>query len=426
MSFTWVEGKQLGNGGFAVVYETNRVIGGAEELFAKKVLVENDDDSKKRFQKEVRTLHKLNHPRVVKITEFNVIVEPYYFVMPRYKGSLVDEFPGLIGDINRLKKIFNAIFDGVKYLHDEGIYHRDLKPENILMNNDDDVVISDFGLGRNTNSQSTRLTRTGIGMGTQVYMAPEQFADSKNVDERADIYSLGKMIYEGFAGLLTNPYADLSVLPPTVARVVDKSTRYNREERFQTVEELRLAFNLVLDNMIGITHTSNLSTILAEVLTATHVTDEQIEELSNALSGAELDQDTNHEIIMKIEPEIFSRLARRDETLAGQLIRDFVKYVSSQGWSFGYTDEIGNQCRRLFDAVNNVEIRSQLLYAVLEVGVSHNRWHVMGIFRSMMEDISDPAEAIEVVQTLTPVAHSVKSMEINKSKISPILHGLID
>lgn len=426
MSVTWVEGKQLGNGGFAVVYETKQVIGDSEQYFAKKVLVQKDDDSKKRFQKEVRTLHKLNHTNVIKIKEFNVTTDPYYFVMTKYNGSLADEFPAIIGDINRLRKIFNSVFDGVKYLHDEGILHRDLKPENILMNSDDDVVISDFGLGRNTNSQSRRLTRTGTAMGTDVYMSPEQYDNSKNADERSDIYSLGKMIYEGFVGLLNTPYADLSKLPAPLARVVDKCTRLNTAERFQTVEELRLAFNLVLDNMMGVIQQSSLSTILAEVMTTNQVTDEQIDALTNALEKTELDQDTLHEIIMKIDPELFARIASNNENLAGRLIKDFVNHVSSQGWSFGYTDDIGNQCRRLFDAVNNAEIRSQLLYAVLEVGVSHNRWYVMGIFKRMLEDISDPTEAIEVVQTLTPIVHRVRSVELNKSNINPMLHKLLD
>lgn len=424
VSKAWSEGEKLGNGGFASVFKTERVMNDVIKVFAKKVLSQNDEDSKRRFQKEVRTLSTLNHPRIVKIIDFQVVNEPYYFVMPLYKGSFCDQFPIVVGDLSRIKKIFNNIFDGVEYLHNQGIYHRDLKPENVLMNSDDDLVISDFGLRLNTKSTSTRLTRTGKGMGTEIYMAPEQFKDSKNVDGRADIYSLGKMIYEVFDGLLDSPYHDITNLPSGVGRIVEKSTKYNPNDRFQTISELRDAFNLVLDTLIiGNVH-SDLTSVLTDILTATKIDDQQIGKLADALINVENDPDTIHDAIMKLPAHVIGELVKYDRNIARRILTTFVKHVTGQGWSFSYTDTIGEHCESLFNVISDVEIRSKLLYAVLEVGVSHNRWHVMGIFKSMIGQVHDTEEALEVVEQLKSEKKLLDQITVDKQDINPMLHNL--
>jgi serine/threonine protein kinase len=242
-NIVWVSGNRIGGGGFADVYECNKG-------YAMKVLAQLDIDSIKRFKKEVSILGKLNHQNIIKVIDSQLDKSPYFFVMSRYKGSLMDEFPNIVGNTKRIKKIFNHIFNGVEHLHSLGIFHRDLKPENILMNSDDDLVISDFGLGLNLNSSSTRLTQTGDGFGTEIYMAPEQFDDSKSVDGRADIYSLGRMVYESYVGELTNPITDTSLLKNTkLVEFINKATISDITQRFRNIDELRKAFNQVIEDI---------------------------------------------------------------------------------------------------------------------------------------------------------------------------------
>src|SRR5208283_299992 len=99
-------------------------------------------------------------------------------------------------------QIVPQICEALQFAHDEGILHRDIKPENILVDKKGRVKIADFGLAKLIGSNETdfTLTNTGMSMGTPRYMAPEQFTDTKSVDHRADIYSLGVVFYEMLTG----------------------------------------------------------------------------------------------------------------------------------------------------------------------------------------------------------------------------------
>ena len=185
---------EIGSGGYGNVYKSARVIDGkaGEIIYAVKKLKKNlDENAIERFKREVRILKILNHPNIIKVITENLECDEPFYVMPLYKQSLKGILDELKDDYERLKLIFNSLFNGIEYLHNEGVYHRDLKPENILINADSDLVINDFGLGLKVDSNTTRLTKTGMYMGTFYYMSPEQLNDAKHIDHRTDIYSIG-------------------------------------------------------------------------------------------------------------------------------------------------------------------------------------------------------------------------------------------
>ena len=95
------------------------------------------------------------------------------------------------------KPVLTNLVEAVNYAHISGVVHRDLKPDNIILTNAGSLKILDFGIAK---SENANLTQTGYGLGTADYMAPEQFTDAKGVDGRADIYSLGVILYQ----MLTN------------------------------------------------------------------------------------------------------------------------------------------------------------------------------------------------------------------------------
>ncbi len=158
-----------------------------------------------RFVREARALAQLNHPNIVTVHDFGQVDGLYYLVMEYIDGVNLRQML-----LNRqltprqALEVVPAVCDALQFAHDHGIVHRDIKPENILVDRDGRVKIADFGLAKllNRESTATNLTGTNNVMGTMNYMAPEQFERPAEVDHRADIYSLGVVIYEMLTGEL--------------------------------------------------------------------------------------------------------------------------------------------------------------------------------------------------------------------------------
>jgi len=155
-----------------------------------------------RFQHESRLLSRLSHPNIAQLYQSGVIAkeELPYIVMEYVDGVTIYQHC----KINKLStqqiiELFNQVLDAVQYAHNKGIVHRDIKPENILVNKDGVVKLLDFGIALatlNSTQQLTQLTKTGEIVGTLAYMSPEQVSGQDNLDTRADVYSLGVVLYQ--------------------------------------------------------------------------------------------------------------------------------------------------------------------------------------------------------------------------------------
>ncbi len=196
----------IGAGGMGAVYKARQE--GLDRVVAIKILPEEFGHDVKfalRFTREARTLAKLNHPNIVALYEFGNVADTYYFLMEYVEGStLRDVVKARELAPEHALAIVPYLCDALQYAHDKGVVHRDIKPENILMSVDGSVKIADFGLSRilGNEDQQDSLTATHQVMGTPRYMAPEQLEGTHNVDHRADIYSLGVVIYEMLTGEL--------------------------------------------------------------------------------------------------------------------------------------------------------------------------------------------------------------------------------
>jgi hypothetical protein len=196
----------IGAGGMGDVYKARQE--GLDRVVAIKILPEEFGHDVKfalRFTREARTLAKLNHPNIVALYEFGNVADTYYFLMEYVEGStLRDVVKARELAPEHALAIVPYLCDALQYAHDKAVVHRDIKPENILMSVDGSVKIADFGLSRilGDDSQQLSLTATHQVMGTPRYMAPEQLEGTHNVDHRADIYSLGVVIYEMLTGEL--------------------------------------------------------------------------------------------------------------------------------------------------------------------------------------------------------------------------------
>jgi serine/threonine protein kinase len=389
----------IGNGGFGEVYLSKRDSDG--QVFAKKILYQYaDDEALRRFMREVRILSTLDHPNIVRVVSKRLINAPYFYIMPLYKHSLRAELPALIGDENRIYSIFLALLSALEYAHSQGVLHRDLKPENVLMNSDTDIVISDFGLGRIIDSESTRQTLTGFSMGTVLYMAPEQLLDAKRADERSDIFSLGRMLYEMYTGPLTSAVQDTSLLPPGIALIINRCTAQEPERRYQSVEQLKQAWLTLFDSKQRKSAIEEFLFIRTQLAVPGPHDNELIERFIELFMGQSEDSDLIHDTIMQVDPTAIEEMygLRPEETR--QLLTKFADFTSDQSWPFAYTDSIGNRCRVLYNSIKDAQIRAALINCVMIVGVNHNRWHVLGIFSELINGPNEPGEELALSHLL--------------------------
>ena len=150
-----------------------------------------------RFRREVRTLQQIRHPNVVQILDVGTQDTVHYYAMEYLEKSLADVLSDGPLPPREAVRIAAQAARGLEAVHAAGICHRDVKPSNILFASDGRAKVADFGIARATDA--TRMTQTGSVVGTPTYMAPEQ-AEDANVDARADIYSLGVVLYEMSVG----------------------------------------------------------------------------------------------------------------------------------------------------------------------------------------------------------------------------------
>jgi len=155
-----------------------------------------------RFEREATLGMKLEHPNIVSVHDLVLDGGNLALVMDLVAGRPLSELVGTAaGPIlwDRAWPLFSTLLDAVGYAHAQGVVHRDLKPDNVLVTADGEPHVIDFGIAKDMDSSGTR---TGTGMGTVEYMAPEQYTAAKTVNQGADIYSLGMILYEMLAGRL--------------------------------------------------------------------------------------------------------------------------------------------------------------------------------------------------------------------------------
>jgi serine/threonine-protein kinase len=259
--------EKIGKGAFGTVLLMEDTV--VEERLILKFLnpnVSSDEEMMKRFVHELRYSRKITHKNVIRIYDFlyirgNYAISMEYFPSHTLGGEIVNEKPVAL---KRAVKFAIDIATGMAVAHQAGIVHRDLKPANVLIDNDSLLKIVDFGVAAAQSQGDTQLTKTGYVIGSPKYMAPEQIL-GKKVDERADIYSLGVIMYEMFAGVPPYSRGDhMSVmyqhvqgkarqpieinkeLPAELNALVVKCMSLDKAKRAQTMDELRLSLEKFL------------------------------------------------------------------------------------------------------------------------------------------------------------------------------------
>jgi tRNA A-37 threonylcarbamoyl transferase component Bud32 len=237
----------LGQGGMGAVYKARQP--GLDRLVALKILppeAGRDPAFAERFTREARALARLSHPNIVTVYDFGQADGLYYLVMEYVDGLNLRQL-SRAGELKPKEalRVVPQICDALQFAHDEGVVHRDIKPENILLDKKGRVKIADFGLAKILGRAPADYQLTGPQqvMGTPYYMAPEQMERPLEVDHRADIYSLGVVLYELLTGELplgrfTPPSRKVAVdvrLDQVVLRTLEKEP----SRRYQSISEVK-------------------------------------------------------------------------------------------------------------------------------------------------------------------------------------------
>ena len=193
--------RELGRGGMATVYLATDIR--HDRRVAIKVLLPDlaATIGAERFEREIKVAARLQHPHILGLHDSGHAEDLLYYVMPFIDGESVrdrlDREKQL--PVDDAIRIALEVADALGYAHAQGIIHRDIKPENVMLSNGH-ALVADFGIARaRTEAGESKLTQTGMAMGTPVYMSPEQFT-GEEVGPTADIYSLGCMLFEMLAG----------------------------------------------------------------------------------------------------------------------------------------------------------------------------------------------------------------------------------
>lgn len=257
----------IGVGGMSVVYKAYDNVD--DRIVAVKILKDefsNDADFVRRFKNESKAIAVLSHPNIVKVYDVSFGEKIQYIVMEYVDGITLKEYIQKQHIITWNDAVFftTQILRALQHAHDKGIVHRDIKPQNIILLQTGNIKVTDFGIARFSRTETRTLTENAIG--SVHYISPEQ-AKGEFTDERADIYSVGVVLYEMLAGKV--PFdADSAVsvalmqlqkepkklteinpnIPLGIEQICFHAMQKNPQDRYQTATEMLLDLEDVIRN----------------------------------------------------------------------------------------------------------------------------------------------------------------------------------
>ncbi len=270
---------EIGRGGMGIIYKAldprlNRAVA-IKQLVLDHVDPDKKEEYKERFRREAILVAGLNHPNLIQIFDVSIgvtVADDSYYVMELLEGHSfrreLEIQPKTRLSPEDLYPIIRQVCEGLTHAHEMNLVHRDIKPDNIFILPTGKVKLTDFGIARSGEQENSNLTKPGVMLGTLSYVSPEQLQDARNVDHRADIYSLGVVMYEALAGqlpftgegltstlmaIVSRDATPVNEVNPEVgadiAAVVAKSMRKQATERYFSVIEFlkdyEKALNLV-------------------------------------------------------------------------------------------------------------------------------------------------------------------------------------
>jgi serine/threonine protein kinase len=430
---------KIDSGGFADVFRAvdKKKSGQIPAMVAIKIvkdLTALDPEAVRRFKRELRLLdEELAHPHIIPIIGHGETDDgKIWYSMPLARGSLragLDEItnPKLILDLMR------QVCGGLEYIHAKGIYHRDLKPENILRLDSGTWAISDFGLAVQVERNTTILTSTlRMGLGTQFYVAPEQYRNARDADHRSDIFSLGKMLQELITGEVPMSSNDMPAGP--FRPIVERATEQQPARRYQSVKEFLAALENVVETPASRWETLDESTRrITDLITGPDV---EYDSLQALITWAEQLDENDHEemhalstALPRLSKQAVTDIFERDEDTFRRIYRRYTDHVGTAGFEFGRCDILANFGKRVMAATGDAGLLRMTVTSLANLGRNHNRWHVRDVLTEILQAIRKPESATAASEGLEEADRGAVDWSLSEFSIKslqPILRARID
>lgn len=333
---------------------------------------------KKRFAKEVRVQGAIVHPNIVPISGSDLEVDPPYYLMPLADGNLSKDLKADRTLSGSFVAALSDIVAGLQEMHSMQIYHRDLKPQNVLrysrMQDGEPqsyYAVSDFGLISIKETQLSALTATGMARQSDYYTAPEITKDLRFASAQSDIYSLGCILHDMVGTQDRVPCGEIRE-PGEFSGILLGCTHKNPSQRFKSAKAV---LDAILSVDASITPPTQKSIDFVAMLDASPPPpDGAWEKLADFIEH-EASSDEASAIFRKLGTHLIADLVSRDNVSAGRVGRAFAAWVREGSFNFDYCDPLANRLESFIEG-GDYETKTMCLFAMLEMGTSHNRWYV--------------------------------------------------
>jgi eukaryotic-like serine/threonine-protein kinase len=417
---------EVGRGGFCMVHKCAAMDENGNEVGEVMAIKRIRDDLNEpeevmaeirtRFEREARLLDEvLDHENIVLVLHRNLTGEEPFFIMPLADGNVWDEIEERAGDEEWACAVFRQMLDGMVYAHGKGVIHRDLKPENGLIF-DGKVQLSDLGLGKNLESGTVGLTKTMSGVGTEAYMAPEQFTEMKDTLPAADVFALGKLLIALLTGehpLVGTP--DVSDLPEKYRYFVSRCCEGKPENRYADARRAQEAF-------ARIDRSPDVEDVGSEL-------EELVEAWFSRPEGEDLDVVEEIDRLLREHPGEESLYTKQVPRLPADLANQYMDELPdafagmlsvydnhvSGGLPYEYCDTVADFYSGVFLRTDRIDVRKLVVSRLISLGSTHHRYHVRKrLLRvlSQLDEANDASTIAMVVDVIDGNEHAVFTAEI--------------
>lgn len=366
----------------------------------------SDENHKVRldFINSCKNSHNIKGKNIAEVVHMNLDYEPPYIVMPLYKNNLLEEIPKLRGNVEEIIRIFKEICKGVKTIHNCGLTHNNLNPANILITNENGVMISNIGVISSDKNDNTLLSNNFNKVGNIIYSAPEELEGNsmQKIDERTDVYQLGKILYHMYTGEIPVLLCKESI-PGELWGIIDKATKHNMDERYQTVGQLIDA----ISDCEGILHGEanfkliydNLFNECMELLSIGRYNDDKILNLIQVVAQNEESYDIFFDFLEKAPSKLIAIICQRYPERFEGIIESYYEFIKlyAQGFSLEYVDRANKTFEVIFRYSTNIDVKVKALKCLVYLATELNRYTSIESITRILNDISDLNDAEELV-----------------------------